>query len=408
MQHDNSDDPWGFWQEEPTRHLQRTQVGTRTHGDTAMVPVVPIVRKARSASASASTARMTRPHAHVNPFAARLGWLLAGMAVVVPVAISMRASDRHTLRPDVAQAAEPLLVAKMPPPPTDATLAPDTQPPTTIATTLAAPVTQAAPVTPAPTEAVVDTPAPTDPPTTVVKKKKVVAKPTTTQAAPPPAAAVQIVSKAACTLTYTVAKGDAWSTIAARAKVTMKVLLAANGATTSTLLLPGQTICLPNGASDPGPPATKPPATKPPATTAPATTQPKAAAPATTQPKAAATTTPKAATTTAPPASTVPATTQPAPPANIYSRDQVAQIIRDVWPDDLEDQAISIATRESNLIPTVKNYCCYGLFQIYYTQHQSWLASIGVTSAAQLYDPRVNATAALALYNRAGGWTPWA
>ena len=53
----------------------------------------------------------------------------------------------------------------------------------------------------------------------------------------------------------------------------------------------------------------------------------------------------------------------------------MAQIIRDVWPDDLEEEAIRIATRESNLIPTVKNYCCYGLFQIYYNAHRTWLAT---------------------------------
>jgi hypothetical protein len=34
------------------------------------------------------------------------------------------------------------------------------------------------------------------------------------------------------------------------------------------------------------------------------------------------------------------------------------------------------------------------------------LASIGVTSAAQLYDPQVNANAAYALY-RTSGWAPW-
>jgi hypothetical protein len=35
------------------------------------------------------------------------------------------------------------------------------------------------------------------------------------------------------------------------------------------------------------------------------------------------------------------------------------------------------------------------------------LATIGVTSSSQLFDPLVNANAALALYNRAGGWGPW-
>ena len=33
---------------------------------------------------------------------------------------------------------------------------------------------------------------------------------------------------------------------------------------------------------------------------------------------------------------------------------QVAQIIRDIWPDDQEDKAIAIATRESNLKPGVR------------------------------------------------------
>jgi len=150
------------------------------------------------------------------------------------------------------------------------------------------------------------------------------------------------------------------------------------------LLLPGKTICLPSGATAPAPVVTSPPVT-----TQPPTTQP------------------KAPTTTQPPATTAPPVTQPPAPSNTYTRDQAAQIIRDVWPDDLEDEAIRIATRESNLIPTAHNYCCYGLFQIYFTAHRTWLANLGITSAEQLYDPRVNATAALALY-RSNGWAPWA
>ena len=164
----------------------------------------------------------------------------------------------------------------------------------------------------------------------------------------------------------------------------MKALLAANNATTQSLLLPGKTICLPDGAVTPAPTVTTPPATTPPATTQPATTQP-----------------------TTPPATTVPVVTDPPPPANTFTKAQVAQIIRDVWPDDLEDEAIRIATRESGLIPTVRNSCCYGLFQIYYAVNKTWLASIGVTSATQLYDPTVNASAALSLYN-VRGWAPWA
>jgi hypothetical protein len=83
------------------------------------------------------------------------------------------------------------------------------------------------------------------------------------------------------------------------------------------------------------------------------------------------------------------------------------QIIRDVWPDDLEARAIEIAWRESNHRSNVNNSCCYGLFQIHWYAHRSWLSTMGVTSATQLYDPTVNATVAYALYQRAGGFGPW-
>ena len=102
-----------------------------------------------------------------------------------------------------------------------------------------------------------------------------------------------------------------------------------------------------------------------------------------------------------------PPTTLP-PVKTSYTRAEVEAIIRYVWPDDLEDEAVRIATRESNLVPTAKNYCCYGLFQIYFNVHKGWLAGMGVTSAQQLLDPMVNAYVAVALYNRAGGWGPWA
>jgi hypothetical protein len=39
--------------------------------------------------------------------------------------------------------------------------------------------------------------------------------------------------------------------------------------------------------------------------------------------------------------------------------------------------------------------------------HRAWLGDIGITSADQLYDPTLNARAAFALYERAGGWGPW-
>jgi LysM repeat protein len=380
MERDNSDDPWGFWNDEPTRALKRAHVGTRSHGDTGMVPVV----RTQRAKTVPDTPRQR------NPLMTRVCVMVGVMLLCVPIALTLRQGNQQA-KAAVVQGVDTVFVGKMPPAPTDLTLAPDTAPPTTRVTstfalaTLATPApTQAAPATAAATAA------PTAPPTTAkVVKKKVVVKAAATTAAPT-TAATQVVAKVACTQTYTVAAGDAWSTIAARAKVSMSSLLTANGATTQTVLLAGKKICLPAGAVAPATPTTKPPTT---------TTKP----PATTQPKATPTTKPP----TSPTVTTAPASTQPPPPANTYTKAQVAQIIRDVWPDDLEDQAIAIATRESNLTPTVRNYCCYGLFQIYFTANQSFLAGLGITNAAQLYDPHVNATAALAMYNRSG-WGPWA
>ena len=65
-----------------------------------------------------------------------------------------------------------------------------------------------------------------------------------------------------------------------------------------------------------------------------------------------------------------------------------------------------IAWRESNHQPDVRNYCCFGLFQIYYNVHRSWLDDFGVYSATDLYDPWKNARAAYALYQNQG-WGPW-
>jgi hypothetical protein len=104
-----------------------------------------------------------------------------------------------------------------------------------------------------------------------------------------------------------------------------------------------------------------------------------------------------------PPTASVPAVRLDPPPAPAADPEQ---IIRDVWPDDLEDHAIAIATRESRLQPSARNACCWGLFQINWQAHHAWLAEIGVTSASQLLDPSTNTQAALALYQR-DGWRPW-
>jgi LysM repeat protein len=309
------------------------------------------------------------------------GLMIGALVAFVAVGLNLRGGDT-LVRASEIKGLGTVQLGQLPAPAPTVQLATDA--PTT--THLITPVPSLPSTSAEATTVAVVTAAPTDPPTTAAPVQKKAAPKTTTTPAPPPPTAAQAAEQA-CASNYTVASGDSWSGIASRAKITMKALLAVNNATVNTMLLPGKSICLPAGAVDPGPPSTSKP---------PSTTQP----PATTPPKATPTTKP------APPATTAPPSTQPAPPANVYSKAQVAQIIRDVWPDDLEDEAIRIATRESNLIPTVHNACCYGLFQIYYTAHRTWLASLGITNAAQLYDPRVNATAALALYN-SNGWAPW-
>jgi hypothetical protein len=115
-----------------------------------------------------------------------------------------------------------------------------------------------------------------------------------------------------------------------------------------------------------------------------------------------ATTVAKTTTTAAKPTTT---TTTVAPPT-AYSTAQSEAVIRLIWPDDLEAQAVAIATRESSLHNVAHNWCCYGLFAINFTPHQQWLATLGISRPEQLYDPTVNATVAYRLYLMSG-WAPW-
>ncbi len=205
------------------------------------------------------------------------------------------------------------------------------------------------------------------------------------EAASQPATTTAVVTTSPCGSEYELAAGDYWIRIADAAGVSLGELLAVNDSTVDTVLVPGRSICLPVGAATPAPPITV-------ATTSPATTSPTS----TVAPSRA------TATTVAP----APTTTVLARPAAV-SASQAEAIIRDAWPDDLEERALAIAWRESNYQSNVNNWCCYGLFQIHWEAHRSWLATIGVTSAAQLYDPLVNAGAAYTLYQRAGGFGPW-
>src|SRR4051812_2304693 len=155
MQYDNSDDPFGFWDDEPTRSLTRTHVGTRSHGDTATTTrMIPVVRTDRARPPAPT--RQPR-----NPLITRIGLLLGVMLLFVPIAFSLRGGKTH-LEASVWKPVETISMGQLPPAPPELTEAPTTPP----ATPIAAIVTEAVVVTPAPPEAVVTTPPPTEAPTT--------------------------------------------------------------------------------------------------------------------------------------------------------------------------------------------------------------------------------------------------
>lgn len=191
-----------------------------------------------------------------------------------------------------------------------------------------------------------------------------------TTSAPP--SRTQSTPRVGCGSHYDVRSGDSWSLIASRASVTLDRLLAANSASTSTVILVGQQICLP----------------------------PEAKVSSLTSAAAAGTTGSKTSV-------SAPATTWAPPPTNSYSRDQVIRIIREEWPDELEDTAIMIADRESHLNPSAQNWCCVGLFQMYWNVHKGWLAALGVTDRSQMFDPRTAARAGYALYRRSNSFGAW-
>ena len=155
--------------------------------------------------------------------------------------------------------------------------------------------------------------------------------------------------QAACLNTYVVKQGDSWWRIAAKSNTTLKKVLKLNSAKQSTRILPGDQVCIPAVAS----PAAK-------------------------------------------------------PPKNDFTKAEVIQFIRDAWPDQLEERALAIAHRESKFNPAALSgsKCCYGLFQIYYRWHTTWLPNVGITHPRHMFDPRLNAAAAYRLYQR-NGWGPW-
>lgn len=175
-----------------------------------------------------------------------------------------------------------------------------------------------------------------------------------------PASVAGVPSRTAtgCVKTYEVKRNDSWNRIAKKVSVSMSLLLKANKATTKTMLLIGDIICLPRAAVT------------------------------------------ESAVKTGPVIG---------PPARLYSVRESTAIIREVFPDRLEERALAIAKRESQLNAANINgsRCCLGLFQIHWSAHRSWLKNIGITTPEQMLDARTNAKAAFALYKRSNSWAAW-
>ena len=171
-----------------------------------------------------------------------------------------------------------------------------------------------------------------------------------------------------CGAKFTVQLGDSWSLLADYAGVGTRELLQVNKANARTVIVPGDELCVPSGARmrRPAPVATAQPARR--------------------------ASSPKPLVVVA---------------AKRFTAAQSTQIIRDVFPDALEKRALEIVQRESHTNAAAYNFCCYGLFQIHFQAHKSWLATMGVTNPSQLLDAGTNARAALTLYKRSNSWAAW-
>ena len=171
-----------------------------------------------------------------------------------------------------------------------------------------------------------------------------------------------------CGAKFTVQLGDSWSLLADYAGVGTRELLQVNRANARTVIVPGDELCVPSGARmrRPAPVVTTQPARQ---------------------------------------------ASSPKPVVVVAAKRitvaQSTQIIRDVFPDALEKRALEIVQRESHTNAAAYNFCCYGLFQIHFQAHKSWLATIGVTNPSQLLDAGINARAAVTLYKRSNSWAAW-
>ena len=305
-----------------------------------------------SAPVAAPTPRAERlGSASIDPLIARTGVILLAAALAVPFAWAMRDdASVDALPSDTTFMAEATAATTNPVPETDPLLNPVAAPlPTSDGAPTSTPVSMVT----------------ADPSTTVpAQVASTRAAGTRTQVS----SVMTAIPAPVCGSTYVVKSGDSWSLVADRASIKMSELLNVNGATSRSMLYPDDEICLPPGAVVVIP------------TTVPRTT---------------------ASRVTSAPTTTTTVVLPPEP-----SQSDAEAIIRDVWPDDLEDHALDIARRESRLHANVSNWCCVGLFQIHWNAHKRWLAGIGVTEKVQLFDARTNARAAYALYQR-NGWSPW-
>ncbi len=417
------DDDYGFWKDDRQRsHVSGTSRPKRT------------TRAARTTRSLRPTSR-PRPSdgsapGQLNPLIRRLGALCVVGLVAVPVAFVIRGSNNDaTIKTAAAESAVSIdpasvaadVVAVLPalePEPgaaDPAAVAPSTVDPSVVDTASVDPaVVDTAAVDTAAVDAGVASAADASAGIRPLAAVDPAIAGADTSRSPAALVAVDVSARTSCSISYKVLAGDYWISIASRSNVKLIDLLTANGARVTTPVYPGRTICLPAGATlstrttTPSPKSVT--STSVTSTTAKvASTSTKVTTPTPTTVKPKAKTTAIVPATTAAPATTSapPPTTTDAPPKNSYTRAQVEAIIRAVWPSDLSDEAVRIATRESNLIPTVRNSCCYGLFQIYFGANRASLTAWGISSASALYDPEVNAFAAYAMYLRAGGWGPW-
>ena len=163
-----------------------------------------------------------------------------------------------------------------------------------------------------------------------------------TESQPEPTPTVPVVTTPPCGARYELAAGDYWIRIADAADVSLADLLSVNDASVDTVLVPGRSICLPVGASTPAPPATTPaPRRRRPGRHARHRRLERRPPPRRRPPR------------------------HPLDRAAV-PQSQATDIIRSVWPDDLEARALEIAWRESNHRSDVSNWCCHGLFQIHW------------------------------------------